>query len=249
MLPVIVSALAIFGTIGVEQTDEHLAEPFNETCQAYTQRNDRIGFLDGYSSENRFLVVIDPGHGGDDNGQTAGAERPSEAELSLRLALELQRALAPSAHLDVQTTRDSDVSLELADRARLADSLNADLFLSLHVQEVEHGDRSEVRILQFIHQDTRIHSGEDSSVSRLSRQGAFGPQGNELQEAALAALANSVSANIDDFSCSVRQGSYVITSGHAPGLLIELNVEPSHVEDDAQFGQIVSALAATFSGP
>jgi len=87
----------------------------------------------------RAVIVLDPGHGGT---AMVGSSSPnnatspsgvSEKELTLRMA-ELVRAsvAAQAVGVRVELTRSSDVNLGLADRARAAGALEADLFLSLH---------------------------------------------------------------------------------------------------------------------
>lgn len=91
----------------------------------------------------RPLVLIDPGHGGDDKG-SRGLEGLWEGELTLDLARRLQRSLQDIAP-DIRTrlTRDADVYLSLEERAGMANALGADLFVSVHLNaantEVERG--------------------------------------------------------------------------------------------------------------
>ena len=76
-------------------------------------------------------IVIDPGHGGHD----PGARGPgiSEANLVLDLALRLEaRIESTQPDLEVVLTRRGDEYLPLEARTTLANSVEADLFLSLH---------------------------------------------------------------------------------------------------------------------
>ena len=76
-------------------------------------------------------IVIDPGHGGQD----PGARGPgiSEADLVLDLALRLEaRIESTQPDLEVVLTRRVDEYLPLEARTTLANSVEADLFLSLH---------------------------------------------------------------------------------------------------------------------
>lgn len=83
-------------------------------------------------------VVIDPGHGGTDPGVVVGDGplRWNEADLVHDLASRLEGRLA-AAGVRVQLTRGpSPLScLPDADRAELANSLGADVFISLHTDE------------------------------------------------------------------------------------------------------------------
>ena len=75
-------------------------------------------------------VVIDPGHGGYDPG--AEAKGLSESELTLDLALRLEKLLLQEPGLEVVLTRRTDVYVALEERTAIANREGADLFLSIH---------------------------------------------------------------------------------------------------------------------
>ncbi|WP_419956069.1 SH3 domain-containing protein [Neobacillus niacini] len=75
-------------------------------------------------------IVIDPGHGGIDNGAT-GAGGTLEKELTLRTAYLLSDKLK-AAGANVFLTRSSDSFLPLPSRVRLASVHQSDAFISLH---------------------------------------------------------------------------------------------------------------------
>lgn len=82
---------------------------------------------------NKFIVVIDPGHGGKDSG-AMGINGLKEKDVVLKLALEiikLNQKLKES-ELEIYLTRYSDTLISLKDRTKLAKSLKANLFISLH---------------------------------------------------------------------------------------------------------------------
>jgi N-acetylmuramoyl-L-alanine amidase len=75
------------------------------------------------------LVVIDPGHGGDDTGvRGAGIE---EKQLTVDVARRL-RGLLEKSGLKVLMTRDADMTVDVTSRAAAANTARGDLFLSLH---------------------------------------------------------------------------------------------------------------------
>jgi len=75
------------------------------------------------------LVVIDPGHGGEDPG--ALGRRLKEKDLVLDVGRRLA-ALLKGAGAQVVMTRKNDVFVELDDRVRIANRYNPDLFVSIH---------------------------------------------------------------------------------------------------------------------
>ena len=75
------------------------------------------------------LVVLDPGHGGSANGAAYGGV--AEKDLNLAIASQAARLLE-EAGLTVVMTRSDDRDIPLYRRSGLANSLGADLFVSVH---------------------------------------------------------------------------------------------------------------------
>ena len=75
-------------------------------------------------------ILIDPGHGGKDQG--AAGLRHTEKALTLQVARRLYTILSKMGYR-VYMTRVDDRKLELADRAKIANSIKADLFISIHM--------------------------------------------------------------------------------------------------------------------
>ncbi len=76
-------------------------------------------------------IVIDPGHGGKDPGAMAFGLK--EKDVVLELAKKLAPVLAKKLHCEVILTRDHDVFVPLEERTAIANTKNADLFISLHI--------------------------------------------------------------------------------------------------------------------
>jgi N-acetylmuramoyl-L-alanine amidase len=75
-------------------------------------------------------IVIDAGHGGHDPG--AHGNGINEAELTLDVALKLQKLLEAQPGFEVVMTRDTDEFIPLQERTAMANREGADLFLSIH---------------------------------------------------------------------------------------------------------------------
>lgn len=75
-------------------------------------------------------VVIDPGHGGDEQGAVAESGL-TEAELNLRLARRTAAELARRA-ITVVLTRNADYRIPIRRRAELADAIAPSVFISIH---------------------------------------------------------------------------------------------------------------------
>jgi N-acetylmuramoyl-L-alanine amidase len=83
----------------------------------------------------RFVVAIDPGHGGSDPG-TIGVDGIKEKDLVLAMGLELARALEATGRYAVVLTRRGDEGLALRERIKVARDGGAQLFLSLHADSI-----------------------------------------------------------------------------------------------------------------
>lgn len=81
-------------------------------------------------ADGRPIVVIDPGHGGIDNGTQSSGE--SEKNLVLAFGLALRDRLEKAGKYRVVMTRDDDTFIALNDRVKVARNLKAALFVSIH---------------------------------------------------------------------------------------------------------------------
>ncbi len=75
------------------------------------------------------VIVLDPGHGGMDEG--CAREGVEEKELNLRIVYQIQRKLLEKGY-QVRLTRSADTELALEDRAKTANEAGADLCISIH---------------------------------------------------------------------------------------------------------------------
>jgi N-acetylmuramoyl-L-alanine amidase len=80
-------------------------------------------------------IVIDPGHGGTQEG-ALGPGGIREKDLSLTMARQLKEALERTLSAEVLLTRDRDVHLNLLDRVEYANRKKPDLFISIHANSM-----------------------------------------------------------------------------------------------------------------
>lgn len=76
-------------------------------------------------------IVIDPGHGGKDPGASAFGLK--EKDIVLDIAKKLAPILAEETGAEVILTRNSDIFIPLEERTAIANTNEADLFISLHI--------------------------------------------------------------------------------------------------------------------
>jgi N-acetylmuramoyl-L-alanine amidase len=83
-------------------------------------------------------ICLDPGHGGDASKRSfkRGPNGVREAEINLRVAKYL-RELLTRCGAEVKLTREDDVDSSLADRANVANTWGADIFLALHHNAID----------------------------------------------------------------------------------------------------------------
>jgi N-acetylmuramoyl-L-alanine amidase len=77
-------------------------------------------------------VVIDPGHGGKDYGAPGYLKGVHEKHVVLQIAKRLKQMIRDQIKCDVVLTRSSDKYLSLEERTAIANTQNADLFISIH---------------------------------------------------------------------------------------------------------------------
>ncbi len=75
-------------------------------------------------------ICLDPGHGGSARG-TCSPKGLAEKDLNLSLARALKMELENSGK-EVFLTRDADIDVSLAERVKIAEANNCDLFISIH---------------------------------------------------------------------------------------------------------------------
>jgi N-acetylmuramoyl-L-alanine amidase len=81
------------------------------------------------------LIVIDPGHGGQDFGSSGYSKKVYEKDIALQIAGRLAKKIRKKLSYEVLMTRDSDAYLTLEERTAIANTKNADLFISIHAND------------------------------------------------------------------------------------------------------------------
>ena len=88
------------------------------------------------AEKNKFVLVIDAGHGGKDGG--ACANRAKEKSINLNVALAFGKLVEQNCpDVKVIYTRKTDVFIPLYERAAIANRNKADVFISIHTNSVE----------------------------------------------------------------------------------------------------------------
>lgn len=112
--------------------------------------------------DDRFVVMIDPGHGGVDPG--AIRDGIDEKTLMLKLSRSLRDALRRRGDVEAVLTRDDDVFVSLPRRIALAHQAEADVFISLHADALKDGGARGAAIY------TLSSEASDQASARLAAQ-------------------------------------------------------------------------------
>src|SRR6185369_8169124 len=111
----------------------------------------------------RPLIVLDPGHGGIDNG-TKGSGGELEKDVVLAFAQTLREKLESSGKYRVAMTRSDDTFIPLAERVRISRAAGASLFVSIHADAITH-NTAEVRGATVF---TLSETASDAEAGRLA---------------------------------------------------------------------------------
>ncbi len=98
----------------------------------HVDRQNQTLHINSYAGNK--VIVLDPGHGGQDQGGS-GSQGYVEAHATLDIALRL-RALLVSAGATVILTRDADQTISAGERAKIANRVRPSLILSIHTSGV-----------------------------------------------------------------------------------------------------------------
>lgn len=115
-------------------------------------------------------VVIDPGHGGHDPGNTGtGRYKHSEKDISLAVSLQLGEYIERAyENVDVIYTRKEDKFVTLKDRTTITNKANADLFISVHCNSAAnkeaYGTETFVMSMTKIAANLELAKRENSSI-------------------------------------------------------------------------------------
>ena len=89
-----------------------------------------IGINGFAQNSNKFIVVLDAGHGGKDYGAVYHGN--IEKNIALKTALKIGDILEKDNQIQIVYTRKTDVFIELQQRANIANKAKANIFVSIH---------------------------------------------------------------------------------------------------------------------
>lgn len=140
---------------------------------SYNKINNKVILNLQFPERDMPILVIDPGHGGSDPGAT-GPSNTHEKTWALEVAL-LAREKLKDYNIEVYLTRETDIYVDLYDRASFSNDKGAELFISLHMNaftavpsvngtEVYYFDFSETKYARQIAWRENLDYNIDSSI-------------------------------------------------------------------------------------
>ena len=107
----------------------------NTIDELFDNQSDKKNILSGYE---RYRIILDAGHGGNDGGTQANGKNSDVFEKDINLAVVLRmKTLLEEQGVDVLLTRETDETMSLDERTEMANSKEADLFVSIHCNYYE----------------------------------------------------------------------------------------------------------------
>ena len=91
--------------------------------------------VSGQSTSNKFIIVLDAGHGGKDPGNSYHGF--VEKDIALKTTLKVGKFLENEKDFQVVYTRKTDEFIELVNRPKIANKIDANLFVSIHCNSVK----------------------------------------------------------------------------------------------------------------
>jgi N-acetylmuramoyl-L-alanine amidase len=156
-------------------------------------------------------VVIDPGHGGHDQG-TSGPHGLIEKELVLDVSLRLGKLIREQLGAEVIFTRSDDTFVPLERRPQLANEKKADLFLSIHANSSPYPTVFGVETYVLNFTDSR------SALDVAMRENASSQKSiSELQDIIQKITAHDKAQESKEFAGKIQAALYAFSARSFPG--------------------------------
>lgn len=139
------------------------------------QKAQASGKTDKSGKASKGTIIIDPGHGGRDQGAHVGGV--NEAEITLAVGKLLKAELVKKGYKAL-LTREDDRYLSLADRPKFASENGGDLFISLHCNSIDGTAKRKKQVSGYVAYILREGaSEEDKALARRENQAVLEEKG------------------------------------------------------------------------
>lgn len=193
------------------------------------------------SRTGKRIVVVDAGHGGKDPGAVANKIREKDLNLSVSRMIV---ARLKEFGIDARLTRDSDIYLTLRRRTEIANTMNADLFISIHGNALPPGksatgmeiylmalptDKDAMELARFENRELAEDNGDSTKAADKRTQTLLAILGNMQQNAKISEstgfaeyLFNGGKAGGLKMRRVAQAPFYVLRGAAMPAVLVEL---------------------------
>lgn len=112
------------------------------------------------SGNKKYTIVVDPGHGGHDNGAIGNGYNEKD------IALQVAKRLAENLRRDynVIMTRDADFFVPLDTRAQIGNNANADFFISIHLNSSNSSSGNGTEVYYFNKKDEGSYAARVAQI-------------------------------------------------------------------------------------
>lgn len=225
---------------------------------------DKIAFWKRKKKDNELRIVIDPGHGGDEDG-AIGPHGVREKDVTLQIAQMAAEQLRSQLGAKVWLTRKKDKNVSLEKRYKIAKKKRADLFISIHanaspdhkhsgIETYYLNNATDEAALKLAERENQSWRGSRSDIDRILSTMMQNAVTDESR-----VLANSVHKNIMDNVKARYKGVrdrkvrsalfYVLVGTQCPSILVETAFitnprEEMRLADPTYQQQIADAVVA-----
>lgn len=192
------------------------------------------GYKPQRNASNKFVVVIDPGHGGNDMGTTSSSGI-EEKHITLKVSKYLQNELTKLGY-QVYLTRSTDDFITLWRRVYLAQKYRADLFISIHANSAENKKAHGIEVFYYAN-PTPSQNGKNYRKNL------------QLNTYLAKLMSQHLSSSLDANNRGAKNAKYfVIRNAHTPAILLEMGFlsnpkEAKKLNDPAYQQKIAKTLA------
>jgi len=152
--------------------------------------------------DKKITVVIDAGHGGEDNGAIGGDLM--EKNLNLQIS-KMIKSLNNNPGLEILLTRESDKNLPLQDRLKLVTDEKANLFISIHASA----------------SGSQKQSGNESGIDAYVAKNNPALAGQNVRLASILLKNLSAIYKTNESAKKSEKGIYVLDKNTVPGVILE----------------------------
>ncbi len=196
------------------------------------QQQQQTGPRYSTSGNKKYTIVVDPGHGGHDNGAIGNGYNEKD------IALQVAKRLAENLRRDynVIMTRDADFFVPLDTRAQIGNNANADFFISIHLNSSNSSSGNGTEVYYFNKKDEGSYAARVAQIeNRVDSSYGDTPFSDfvvkdvfyKVNQKKSQAIATTVLDNLINAIGLRRRGVFganfaVLRGSNSPSILVEL---------------------------